>query len=868
MTSLKQKIGSLMSRYSARHPARAVDVRAVFSSYKKIMDDNGRALEIMTDMGEKTGGGYLFDIVFTRDAYSDLAASVRVSLKDFNQLTAGRHPELEQAFEEIDSHINGLISGTYRSTERLSVPLGQVGPGIAREVGGKSFHLAELKNRLGLEVPDGFVLTVSAYEEFINHNGLGEIISTLEAGDDGPELLHELRERILAGSLPPALEQDLVRQLEQLSGVCGECRLAVRSSAEEEDDVFSFAGQFETVLNVPNEPGAVGQAYRRVLASLFSDEAVAYQRRLGYSPGGLRMAACVLAMVDATASGVAYSTDPLGGKEDLMLINSAWGLGKSVVEGSTAADMYKVERKPPFAVVDSAMGDKETMTCGLGGGGVLEKETPSEMRRTFSLEPKTIAEIARQVTVIEDYFHRPQDVEWAVDSSGRVIILQARPLRVRKGKASVEDRRMSASGTAPGTEEARPALAEHPVLMHDRGSVVQPGAVGGRVFLAGSPEALDEFPRGAILVAHNDSPQFVRVMPYASAIITDTGNTASHMASISREFRVPTVVGAGIATEALRPGAEITLRADEDGSMTVFQGIARELIDEQHDSFLKLEELYEFRRRKYLMKYIAPLNLVNPFTDDFSARNCRTIHDILRFIHEKSMQELIESSRHAEHGRSLKRLDIPFMDDIHVIDIGAGLSAGTGDLIVPEQVVSVPLNAILRGMSYPGAWRKGGVPISISDFLTASIRTGAMLENIDLNLAVISRLYMNLAVRFGYHYSIVDCYCSERPASNHIYFRFMGGAADISKRRRRIDMLAIILDHLGFITKVKGDMITGTISNIGQEEAVRILDQVGRLMAFTRQLDAMLVSDNVVRDYAQRFIDGDYDLFGKGDGQN
>lgn len=837
---------SLVGRHPGRRESASVDVRSAFAAYKKIMDDNSRALEIITDMGETMSGGYLFDIVYLRKAYSDLAVSMRVCLKDFNQLTAGRYPGLASAFEEIDERIEGLVSGTVRPLERLTVRLGDITPPMAREVGGKSFHLAEIKNSLGLAVPDGFALTIFAFEEFIRHNRLGEAIASLESDGDEPGRRRGLREQILAGGFPPSLEKDLAGSLEWLRGRCGDCRLAVRSSAEEEDGIFSFAGQFETVLNVPAEAGAVEDAYRRVVASLFSEEAMAYQRRLGYHPGSLRMAVGCVAMVDAAVSGVAYTADPLGGDRGVLVINSSWGLGKSVVEGAVDADRFVVEKTPPYQVTERVLGRKETMTAPMTEAGVQEVETAGDRRHASSLAPKELEEIVRQAMAIEAYYKRPQDIEWAVDGNGRVVILQARPLRMKE--------------TAPAENKA--AAAGRPVLMRNKGSVVQPGAVGGRVFFASSPEALDEFPRDAILVARHDSPQYVRVMSYASAIITDAGNTTSHMASISREFRVPTVVNTGVATSVLKPGAEITLQAGEDGGMTVYEGIAREIIDEQHDTFLKLEELYEFRRRKYVMTYITPLNLVNPFTDDFAPENCRTIHDILRFIHEKSMRELIEASRHTERGSSLKRLDIPFMDTIHVIDIGAGLAAGAGGVITVEQVVSVPFKAILEGMSFPGAWRKGGVPISLSDFFTASMRTGSLLEDIDMNLAVISHFYMNLAVRFGYHYTVVDCFASQRAASNHIYFRFLGGAADLSKRLRRIEMLEIILDHLGFASRAKGDLITATITNISQEEAVRILDQSGRLMAFTRQLDAMLTSDSAVKEYARKFIEGEYELFG------
>ncbi|MHB0867364.1 MAG: PEP/pyruvate-binding domain-containing protein [Thermoleophilia bacterium] len=857
MTSFRNRLRSLVGRYSERHEAGSVPVRTVFTAYKKVMDDNSHALEIITDMGETMSGGYLFDVVYIRKAYAGLEAGVRTSLKDFHLLTGERYPGLQDAFEEIDTRIKSLVFGTAQPLERLLVHFDDIVPGMDREVGGKNFHLAEIRNKLGLAAPDGFALTIFSFEEFIRHNKLGEDISALQGDGDQQENRRHLRQGILSGSLPPAMETELSAALAWLRGRCGDCRLAIRSSAEEEDGVFSFAGQFETVLNVSVDVAAVADAYRRVIASLFSDEAVHYQSRLGYTPGSLRMAVGCVTMVDAVASGIIYTADPLDGNRDSVIINAAWGLGPSVVDGTTGTDRFIVSRRPPYEVTGRTMGEKDTMTAALDAGGVEEIETAGERRHVYSLGPEEIEAIASEAVAIEDYFQGPQDIEWAVDGAGRVMILQARSLRIREsagGEVAVDDIARIPAGEAVGD-----LVPQRRLLIENRGSVVYPGAVGGRVFLADSPEALDDFPRDAILVARSDSPQYARLMPYAAAIITDSGNTASHMASVSREFRVPTVVATGIATSVLQPGAEITLQAGDDGRVLVYEGIAREIIDAQHDTFLKLEELYEFRRRKYLMKYITPLNLVNPFTDDFAPDKCRTIHDILRFIHEKSMQALIEASRHAQRDSSLKRLDMPFMDDIHVIDIGHGLEADTGAVITVEQVASLPFRAVISGMSFPGAWRKEGVPVTLSDLFTAGMRTGAMLENVDINLAVISHLYMNLSVRFGYHYSIIDCYASPRAASNHIYFRFLGGATDISKRMRRIEMLAIILDHLGFVSTVKGDMITAAITNISQDEVTRILDQTGRLVAFTRQLDARLTNDDVIGKYARQFIDGDYD---------
>ncbi len=125
-------------------------------------------------------------------------------------------------------------------------------------------------------------------------------------------------------------------------------------------------------------------------------------------------------------------------------------------------------------------------------------------------------------------------------------------------------------------------------------------------------------------------------------------------------------------------------------------------------------------------------------------------------------------------------------------------------------------------------------------------------------MAVISREYANISLKFGYHFIVLDCFCSENTRNNHIYFRFTGGATDMTKRSRRLQLIAEILGEYGFNIKTKGDLIVARLANIDREEAVTILDQLGRLISYTRQLDAVLQDDHAVKRYARNFLDGIY----------
>ncbi len=270
----------------------------------------------------------------------------------------------------------------------------------------------------------------------------------------------------------------------------------------------------------------------------------------GYDIRTARMAVCCLVMVDAAVSGVAYSTDPSAGLAtglstdpamgaDNMIINSAWGLGKSIVEGQVDADLYVVRKQSTPLLADKKIGNKTYMVARRTDGGTDSVKVPAEMTKKSSLTDEQVLDIAGQVLLIEKYFRKPVDVEWAIDRNGTVFILQARPLRV------IAKNEISLTGRPKGPAGLKPLN----VLLKNKGPIVQKGFGAGRVFVLKRMEDLDNFPKGAILVARNDSSEFIRAIPYASAIITDVGTPTSHMSSLCREFRVPAIVNAGDATK-------------------------------------------------------------------------------------------------------------------------------------------------------------------------------------------------------------------------------------------------------------------------------------------------------------------------------
>jgi pyruvate,water dikinase len=825
-------------------PKRGRPVEQVFVEFRAVMAAHDEALEILADIGEKLGGEYLFDIVYLRTSYDLLAARIAVMIEGFDSLVESRYPGLGQVRGLIDREVRRLLYDLTPPGGALLLSLDEMTWERAAEVGGKISQLAEVKNHVGLLVPDGFGVTTGAFDEFVRHNGIDRLLADAAAGESatwGPTV----RDRVLRGSFPAGLTQaiaDAVAQLAARHGASG--RLAVRSSAVEEDGDYSFAGQFETVLNVPLEFESVLNAYRCVVASLYTDGALTYQRHLGMNPAATRMAVGCLLMVPARASGVVYTRDPAAPGNQL-IISAAWGLGAAVVEGSAEADLVTVARGSVLSITETRVGRKSFTTVPADQGGTRTVETPAPAREVASLSQEQALELARQALRIESHFRRPLDIEWALDDAGRFVILQARPLRLPQ------------TGTdARGSDRPVPAAP----VARLAGTVVQRGAAAGRVFVLHATNDLERIPHGALLVARHDSSDFIKVMPIVSAIITDAGSPTSHMAALCREFRLPTVVNTGTATAVLTDGQDVTLIADEQGA-AIYEGLLSEVL-RTAKAAAEMKDLYEFRRKRSVLTYLTTLTLLDPDDDDFSPAGCRSLHDILRFVHEKALLALLEGARRGVRSRAMVRLDLPVPAGILVVDIGGGLTLERGARAAgPAQVASRPLRALLAGLLHPGAWHTESIALGMGELLGSMMRMPDIAEAAaSSNVAIVSADYLNLSIKFGYHYTVLDCFAGETAQQNHIYFRFSGGATDMAKRSRRVELIGSILRDFGFTVRSKGDLLVARLDGAGLERSRALLDQLGRLIAYTRQLDAVLTSDEQAATYAAKFLGGDYAL--------
>lgn len=446
------------------------------------------------------------------------------------------------------------------------------------KVGGKNASLGEMIAELGskgIEVPPGFATTASAYRQFLAANELEpqlrRHLDDLAANRMAlPDAARAIREAIVAAPWPSDLSQAITAAYGDLCRRVGQpdAAVAVRSSATAEDLAdASFAGQQETFLNVAGTE-ALLDSVKRCFASLFTDRAITYRNTKGFDHLTVALSVGVQLMVrtDIGGSGVMFTLDPDSGFNRVVVINAAWGLGETVVQGAVDPDEFVVFK--PFLsdpaispIIEKERGAKEIKMI-YAGGSERTRTVPTSKRerKLFVLSDAEILTLARWAVVIEDHYGCAMDIEWAKDgANGRLYIVQARPETVRSREHS------TAFATYRITQKGAKLL---------EGSAIGNAVVTGEVCLIEDVRDLDRFVDGAILVTRNTDPDWLPVMKRAAAIITDHGGRTSHAAIISRELGVPALVGTGEATERLHSGQHVTLSCAEGDTGYVYEGTA------------------------------------------------------------------------------------------------------------------------------------------------------------------------------------------------------------------------------------------------------------------------------------------------------
>ncbi len=804
-------------------------LRARYRVQRRLLAANSELLELMADL-EVT-----LDLMDAgqhevRVAIRNLLDGTLLLAENLNLLTGNAHPALYDAHHEIERELRAYLrSLPSPASQPLIFSLTDVGADRVREVGGKAANLGQLRAAMPEVVPPGFVITTAAYRWFLAHNSLHEPIRKLLQDLSlvtGRSLFRErtaaIRTLVTASPLPEPVSAAIAAGVRELALPRGTL-WAVRSSAVGEDGRMSFAGQFDSVLGVPEEE--LASAYRGVLASRYNDRAVHYRLVAGFAEVETPMAVLFLPMLDARAGGVLYTRDPGNPDGDTLFIDAVPGLADAMVRGEAAACSIRVERSDPsrFEV--------------LGTTAV----TP----------PLDTAELGELVAVglrVEAHFGRQQDIEWVLTRDGKMQVVQARPLRV-------EDREPLGAQSV----ESRP-----PVLRG--GLTIVPGRAVGPAYPADTLDELAAVQDGAIRVVRQATPELAAALPHLAGVIAEHGNPAGHAANLIREFAVPAVFGVAGAFDQLQAGRPVSLDAT---ARQVFDGTLWPEVRERVRS--RLRHVRGDRPRSPLHERVLTLNLVDPLAMSFRARGCRSLHDIVRFTHEKAVAAMFALGDEAgrQGARRVRRLATEVPLNLAVLDLGGALPAAgrRAREVRPDEIASVPFQALWRGMTRPGVKWTGRTAVSVAGF--ASVVTSSMSDAWasvrglgERNYVMVAPDYLNLNARLAYHFAMVDALVCDAPENNFVNFRFRGGGAGDSWRDLRARFLAEVLLRSGFSVDRRGDLVTAWLRRFPRTVSEDALAVVGALMACARQLDMLMDGEASLRHFVERFLAADYASFG------
>ncbi len=409
-------------------------------------------------------------------------------------------------------------------------------------VGGKGANLGEMTNAK-IPVPPGFIVTSSAYFDFLQQTNLiDEIRQPLESVDINDskklqEVSAKIKELISTARMPQEIAEEIKKAYVKMS----KGFVAVRSSATAEDlPEASFAGQQRTFLNIQGEEEVV-RAVQECWASLFEARAIFYRVQQNFDHFKVGIAVPVQRMVQSEASGVMFTLEPVSSDQSKIAIEAVLGLGETIVSGDVTPDHYIVS-KETMEIVKKEIARQEWKLIrnedNKNGEANLTVVLTAKEQEEQKISDEDIIALAKIGKHLEDHYKFPQDIEWAKENN-ELFIVQTRPVTTIKEAAAAD------------------LLIDAPVLLS--GAPASSGVASGPVKILPDPSQIDKLLEGDILVAEMTTPDFVPAMKRAAAIVTDRGGRTAHAAIVSRELGIPCVVGAEKATTSLKDGQMITV---------------------------------------------------------------------------------------------------------------------------------------------------------------------------------------------------------------------------------------------------------------------------------------------------------------------
>jgi len=857
-------------------------LREKYESFKSLLEHDKAAHEFMAA---------LEDIYYTRkqcdfqavvETYEQFAAAVSSMVEELLIMSPSGYWNLKDYFKKFDFYIRFMLAPPkFNFSPPFTVEFDKIPVLDEAVTGKKAFSLSCLNKDLCLPTPKGFVVTTNAFHYFMETSNLRDPINKklaqLDIHDSSSlkTAAHEIKLLILNAVLPKEIAMEINNAMDNLEINNGNHsgknnpRVALRSSAVKEDGRISFAGVYQTILNVNKTD--ISKGYKQVIASKYSAQALFYRISHGILDHETPMAVLVLEMINSKSSGVIYTRDIGNHLSQNLLIHSIWGQGGLLVEGEVSPDVIRVSKKDPVHIISVKTAVKPKQMVLSPEIQTRTIDTDKDKKSLISIDKPSALTLAKWGIALETHFNEPQDIEWCQDRAGKLFILQSRPLNIHPAPEKSRERQIKPMHGENGDPQGRDRCGSSKKVICSGGETVCPGTGHGPVYIIKQVSQINHLPAGSVVVVNHALPQFVTAINKMSAIIIASGSQASHFSSIAREFGIPAIVNISKGFNDLIQGMVVTVDADK---CIVYKGktkLAQAAAEQGANHFKKSSFMVKLR---YVINFCARLKLTDPGSDSFTPESCRSLHDIIRFTHETALKEMfLIGNRKGGRKKGAKKLisSIPML--FYVLDVGQGIRGGQQNktpennksrknVLKAEDIASVPMKAVLKGLSNPGICWSETTHFDWEEYDKIVLAGGIISADSSMfgSYAVLSKDYLNVNFRFGYHFVILDTICSASKKDNYILFRFSGGGGTPSGRSLRANFIKEILIRLGFMVQIKSDLVDAQFRHGSLKSMEKTLDMVGRLLGATKLMD-MYLKDNMELKYLiDEFMDGQYDF--------
>ncbi len=824
--------------------------KARYHNFKLLLQANKCALENMASIEKALRDSKPFGMSFVREKATAISVDVFRMIRNLEEIAPQKYIRLNSSYDNIQASIHKLLEPEKDTVcDRLIVPFQDLDPTQNQLVGNKMAKIGEISNKIGLNVPGGFVITMSAYQKLLNTNRLQEQIDKRLQEVDFDDIRSvqsasvSIQQLIMETDLPADLEDTIIRSYQDLKKDNGDLMVALRSSAQAEDLArTSFAGQYHTELNVAEQN--LIEAYKKVISSKYGLQAISYRYNHGLKDEDIAMGVGCMVMIKSVSGGVVYSRNPINAEDTSIYIDSCWGLAKTVVDGNATCDHFIVSCDKPYTIIRKQINPKRfkytcSQTVGIKKTGII-----AEQQLLPSISNKTAADLAEIAIRLEDYYQEPQDIEWAVAEDGSVFVLQCRPLsRVQKEKQQVINKKV---------------IYERDNLIAEGGICVCSGAASGPVFWVDTKTDILDFPQGAILATTQALPRWAPLLSKAAGIITEEGSFAGHLANVAREFNIPALFGFTGIKQVLENRNIITFDADRH---EIHEGKIIPLLVNtgERKNLMAGSPVYETLAA--ISRYIVTLNLLDPDSVDFRPSMCSTLHDITRFIHEKSVAEMFNFGKtHHFSERSAKQLFYNVPMQWWVLNIDDGFFKETDNrYITLDNIASTPMLSLWEGIvavpweGPPPIDGRGLLSVMFQATTNRALTSGSGKQFSEKNYFMISKNFCSLASRLGFHFTTVESMVSEIKEENYISFQYKGGAADYKRRLNRVLFLGELLEQYGFTADIRKDNLMARLENCETEFVKQRLKILGYLLIHSRQIDMIMLNNSTIEYYKSKF---------------